>query len=103
MMEFLTSNKGKRQITLNGYIYNKQKLLANNTISWECTERRNARLCMARIKTVDDQVVGRLNQHTSTATRSITRRKGKSEHERPSDNNYGKNTRHNKWSCRGTK
>ena len=63
-MEFLTSRKGKRQITLNGYIFNKQKLLANNTISWECTERRNARLCMARIKTVDDQVVGRLNQYT---------------------------------------
>ena len=32
-----------------------------------------------------------------------TSRKGKSEHERPGGNNYGKNTRHNKWSCRGTK
>ena len=63
-MEFLTNSKGKRQITLDGYIYNKQKLLSNNTISWECTERRNARLCMARIKTVDDQVVCHLNQHT---------------------------------------
>ena len=100
-MEFLTSSKGKRQITLDGYIYNKQKLLANNTISCECAERRNVRLCMARIKTVDDQVVSRLNQHTHLPRPEAVQ--GESEHERPSDDNYGKNTRHNKWGCRETK
>ena len=61
MMDFLISNKGKRQVILDGYLYNKQKALANNTISWECVERRNAKLCSARIKTRDGQLVGCVN------------------------------------------
>ena len=103
-MEFLTSNKGKRQITLDGYIYNKQKLLANNTISWECTERRNARLCMVRSKSVDDQVVGRLNQHTHLPRpEAVLAAKVRANMKDRAITTMEKNTRHDKWSCRGTK
>lgn len=62
-MEFVVNSKGNRQVVLDGYVYNKQKMLANNTISWDCIERRNKKACRARIKTVNDQLVGRVNGH----------------------------------------
>ena len=62
-MEFLTSSKGKQQLVLDGYLYSKQKNLAGGIISWECVKRRNERSCAAKIKTLNEQVVGRINVH----------------------------------------
>ena len=63
-MEFATSNKGKLQVIVDGYLFNKQKDLANDVISWECVDRRNAKSCNARVKTLEGQLVGRINEHT---------------------------------------
>lgn len=63
-MEFVNSNKGKPQLILDGYIYSKQKDLANNVICWECVERRNEKSCKAKIKTLDNEIVDRLHNHT---------------------------------------
>ena len=63
-MEFVNSNKGEPQLILDGYIYTKQKDLANNVISWECVERRNEKSCKAKIKTLDNEIIDRLHDHT---------------------------------------
>ena len=63
-MEFTKSSKGKLQLIVDCYLYNKQKDLANNVISWECVDRRNAKSCIARVKTANDQLVERVNEHT---------------------------------------
>ena len=58
-MQFIISSKGKRQIVLNGYYYNKQKTLAGGVISWECVKR----YCAARVKTNDGRIIGCVNEH----------------------------------------
>lgn len=64
-MEFVNSTRGNgRLLVLDGYVYSKHRLLANNVVSWECVNRRNAKSCMAKIKTMDDIEVGRLHMHT---------------------------------------
>ena len=63
-MEFTKSSRGKDQLMLDGYLFNKQKVLADNVISWECVDRRNSKSCIARVKTRNDQMVGRMNDHT---------------------------------------
>ena len=62
-MEFIKSSKEKHQLILDGYLYNKQKELADNVISLECVDRRNSKSCIARVKTTNYQLVGRVNEH----------------------------------------
>ena len=56
-MQFIISSKGKRQLVLDGYFYNKQKTLAGGVISGECIKRRNERSCSARVKTNDRKII----------------------------------------------
>jgi hypothetical protein len=67
--EILQSERGKNKIVADGYIYVKQKALANNIVSFECERRRGngkgLSECKAKIK-VDAAgvIVGRVNDHT---------------------------------------
>ena len=63
-MEFITSSKGKRQLVFEGYKYNKQKDLKDDAISWECVSRRNEKSCKAKVKALNDQIIGQTNEHT---------------------------------------
>ena len=56
-MEFSFTERGARKLIRNGYQYVKQKDLANELTSWECTERRKGN-CKAKVKlnAIDDFV-----------------------------------------------
>ena len=65
-MEFVKSETGGEKLVYEGYLYVKQKNLANNVVSYECDKRRNKGNCKAKVK-VDSQrniVVGRMHEHT---------------------------------------
>ena len=62
-MERLDSEKRKQMLSLEGYMYVKQKVLAGGIVSYECKERRNGR-CKAKVKVLDDEIVGRTHEHT---------------------------------------
>ena len=62
-MEFIQSERGKRKSIYEGYIYVKQKDLANGVVSYEC-ERRRHNNCKAKIKVKGHDVLGRVNSHT---------------------------------------
>ena len=53
---------------LEGYIYVKQKNLANGVVSYECEMRKRDTLtsnqCKAKVKVANDEVVGFVNEHT---------------------------------------
>ena len=61
-MEFIKTEKSKDMLIFENYMYTKQKLLADEVISWECTLKRS-RNCKARIKTQNGQFFARLNEH----------------------------------------
>jgi len=63
MMEFVKSDKGKEKVIFEGYVYVKQKNLANGVVSFECERRRNKAECKAKIKIRGEELVGRLNEH----------------------------------------
>lgn len=70
--ETVPSIRGNNKILLNGYVYVKQKLLANNVISYECERRRGKGIgmsqCKAKVKLNSDlSVVGYLNEHSHAA------------------------------------
>ena len=56
-MEFVKLERGKTRIALNGYLYVKQKGLANEVISYECEKRRQNKdrqgECKAKIKVLN--------------------------------------------------
>ena len=63
-MELGLSQKGKRKILREGYIYVYKKELKNNIRSFECELRRMGQ-CSTSIKfDVDDQVIDQVNEHT---------------------------------------
>lgn len=67
-MEFFTSARGGQKISLDGYIYTKQKNLANNVVSYECEKRRQnggrQGECRAKIKVRGQELIGRTNDHS---------------------------------------
>ena len=48
-MEYVTSERGKQKLVLEGYVYVKQKALSTGDISWECECRRH-KGCKARLR-----------------------------------------------------
>ena len=63
-MELGLSQKRKRKILREGYIYVYKKELKNNIRSFECELRRTGQ-CSTSIKDdVDDQVIDQVNEHT---------------------------------------
>ena len=48
---------------MDGFVYVKQKDLANEMTSFECEKRRQS-LCKAKIKVKNNAVVGTVNHHT---------------------------------------
>src|SRR5215831_11580810 len=68
-MDQVMSIRGKNKITLDGYVYVKQKQLANNVTSYECELRRGngkgLSVCKAKVKVASDMsVVGYVNTHS---------------------------------------
>ncbi|XP_068245328.1 uncharacterized protein [Palaemon carinicauda] len=65
-MEFIRSSRGKDILSLDRYIYVKQKDLANGVVSFKCEERRNKASCKAKVKVhiQRSEVVGTLHNHT---------------------------------------
>jgi hypothetical protein len=83
-MNFITTEKGKRKLIINGYMYVFQKILADEVSSWECVLRRKGH-CNARVKiTATDEFIEHTNEHThpsseincelSTITSNLKRR-----------------------------
>ena len=62
-MEFISSNKGGMKIAFEGYVYAKQKELANKVLSYECELRSSKSQCKAKIKVKDNEVVCKVNGH----------------------------------------
>ena len=63
-MELGLSQKGKRKILKEGYIYVYKKELKSNIRSFECELRRKGQ-CSTNIKVdADDQVTDQVNEHT---------------------------------------
>jgi len=75
-MEFITTQKGQRKILLEGYLYVKQKNLANGVESYECEKRRqnncNQGECRAIIKVLGDRLIDKLHEHTHGPSPSET-------------------------------
>lgn len=65
-MEFVQSERGKRKLIYDGYIYVKQKELANSVISYECEKRRHSN-CKAKVKVFGNEVIDHVNEHTHAA------------------------------------
>ena len=67
-MEFIQSERGVLKLVFEGYIYVRQKTLANGAVSYECEHRRargNAQgQCKAKVRIQGEMVVGRTNEHT---------------------------------------
>lgn len=67
-MEFVETVRGHRKVLLHGYLYVKQKELANGYISYECEKRRQNKdkqgACKAKIKVRGDEFILGENQHT---------------------------------------
>ena len=67
-MEFFTSARGGQKIFFEGYIYTKQKNLANDVVSYECEKRRQngerQGECRAKIRVKGQEVVGLTNEHS---------------------------------------
>lgn len=71
-VETVASTRGKNKVILNGFVYVKQKDLANNIVSYECERRRgggkNLCECKAKVKlNADFSVVSYLHEHTHAA------------------------------------
>ena len=71
-MQAIVSIRGKNKIAINGYVYVKQKDLADNVTSFECEKRRGSgkglSICKAKVKIAGDMsVVGYVNTHSHAA------------------------------------
>ena len=64
IMEFITSTKGGSKLVYEGFVYVKQKNLANGVVSYECEMRRNDKQCKAKLKVKGEEVIGKTNEHT---------------------------------------
>ena len=60
-MEFVTTNKGQQKLCYQGYLFIRQKDLANGAVGWECERRRRER-CPARAKTCGDEFISQLTK-----------------------------------------
>ena len=65
----MISIRGQNKIVVDGYVYVKQKTLANNVISYECEQQRGRgrglSVCKAKIKIGNNMIiVGYVNIHT---------------------------------------
>ena len=64
-MEFTTTEKGRRKLIKDGYMYVFKKQLANDNSSWECVLRRKESQCRATVKlSPTDEFIEENNEHT---------------------------------------
>ena len=61
--EFFKTTKGANKLLHEGFLYVKQKTLANGWTAFECERRRNWKTCKGKVKVLGDEVVV-LSNHT---------------------------------------
>ena len=67
-MEFIETTKGGRKLSKDGFLYIKNKTLANGRTYWECTQRRSGNGCNVKIALdAADRFVAQTHQHTHAA------------------------------------
>ena len=54
-------------LVFDGFVYSQNKISAAGVVALECVERRNAKSCMAKLKTLNQVEIGRFHQHTHPA------------------------------------
>ncbi len=68
MAQLVNSNRGKRQLLFEGYLYNFHKSLANGQARWRCSKNKtDISRCLAVVLTEDptvSDILGRVNEHT---------------------------------------
>ena len=62
-MDFTSTTKNEPKLIDGGYLYTRQKDLANGVVSWECEQRKRG-TCKARLKILNGQIIDRVNDHT---------------------------------------
>ena len=75
-MQAIVSIREKNKIAINGYVYVKQKDLADHVTSFECEKRRGSgkglSICKAKVKIAADMsVVGYVDTHSHAATAHV--------------------------------
>ncbi len=63
-LEYFTSQKGGRKLSLDGYTYTMKITLKSGTNVWECDQRRNKKQCKVFLHIDDDEVIIRTHEHT---------------------------------------
>ena len=90
-MDFTSTSQNKPKLIDGGYLYVRQKDLANDVVSWECDQRKKG-MCKARVKVLNDQIIERINDHTHapnqtnvevTKTRAIMKRRAETSIDAP--------------------
>ena len=75
-MEFINTQRNKRKLIRDGYLYNFHKPLADGASSWECVRRRNGD-CKARLKlSATDLFVAAINDHSHPPSHTQTEVEG---------------------------
>ena len=92
-MKFVTTNKGQQKLCYQGYLFIRQKDLANGAVGWEFEGRRLER-CPGRAKTCGDELISQLNeqiqiQHAMMSSRlhhlsNVEQQKHKKQHNKSS-------------------
>ncbi|XP_030833106.1 uncharacterized protein LOC115920726 [Strongylocentrotus purpuratus] len=91
-MEWIQSERGGRKLLLGGYMYVKQKDLADGYEGFECELRRNTRQCRAKIKVMGDNQFRDRTEHNhppnhgrsnATKVKAATKRRATESNERP--------------------
>ncbi|KAK6183259.1 hypothetical protein SNE40_010770 [Patella caerulea] len=61
-MEYITSERGQQKLSYQGFIYLRDRILANGAVARECEKSRHSK-CKARVKIQGDEVIQSLNEH----------------------------------------
>ena len=64
-MEFTTTERGKRKLSRNGYMYVHRRNLSEVSSMWECIYRRKGYQCNVKVKLSPlDEFLDEINEHT---------------------------------------
>ena len=58
----VASTRGKNNLIVNGYVYEKQQAFANNIVSYECERRRGGK-CKAKGENIGELEAGLMKKH----------------------------------------
>ncbi len=59
-LEFVTTDRGRQKLILEGYLYAHDRLCTDGREMWRCDRRAE---CKARIHTLNGYIIQRVNEH----------------------------------------